>query len=256
MTDLQTRAVPERKRKWPVLLSMAVVVGLVAAGLAWFFADDAPSAVDLATTASAGVATSEPGEETSTLGVDGAWIVDTSVGTFDLEGDTTATFAGFRVNEVMVVGDTVAVGRTPAVTGSITIEGDTLTSAEITADLTAIRSNASRREKSIQEALGTTEHPNATFVLTEPIELGEEAVSGEPVSVPAVGELTINGVTNSVEIQLDAQLIDGSILITGTTDVMFADYEIEIPASIAVVSVEDHGIVELQLWLTRNTPTS
>lgn len=256
MTDLKTHPAPGRKRKWPVLVSAVVVVAVAAAGLAWYFADDAPSAVDLAATASAGVVTTEPGEATSTLGVDGTWIVDTSVGTFDVEGDTTATFAGFRVNEVMMIGETVAVGRTPVVDGSVTIEGDTVTAAEFSADLTAIVSDASRREKSIQEALGTTEHPEATFVLTEPIELGDEAISGEPVSVPAVGELTINGVTNPVEIRLDAQLIDGSILVTGTTDVVFADYEIKIPASIAVVSVEDHGVVELQLWLTRETPTS
>ena len=70
--------------------------------------------------------------------------------------------------ELVSIGSTTAVGRTPEVTGSITIEGTTLTAAEIVADLTQIVSNESRRESAIQRTLGTGANPNATFVLTTP----------------------------------------------------------------------------------------
>ncbi len=67
----------------------------------------------------------------------------------------------------------------------------------------------------------------------------------------ATGELTINGVTNQVEIPLEAQLVDGMILVVGSTDIVFADYDVSIPTAPMVLAVEDHGVLEVQLWLSR-----
>jgi hypothetical protein len=52
-------------------------------------------------------------------------------------------------------------------------------------------------------------------------------------------------------IPLQAQLVDGMILITGSTEVLFADYSVTAPSAPVVVSVEDNGILEFQLWLSR-----
>ena len=89
------------------------------------------------------------------------------------------------------------------------IEGTTLTADEFISALTAIVSDESRRESRIQDALGIAANPEATFVRTELIELAASGAGGEPVTVTAVGDLTINGVTNQVEIPLEAQLVDG-----------------------------------------------
>jgi len=137
------------------------------------------------------------------------------------------------------------------VSGSIEIEGTTLTSAEVVADLTSIVSDQTRREDAIQRALGTGSNPEATFTLTESIDLGEDAASGEVVDAVATGELTVNGVTNTVEIPLQAQLVDGMILVTGSMEVLFADYSVTAPSAPVVISVEDNGILEFQLWLSR-----
>jgi len=137
------------------------------------------------------------------------------------------------------------------VSGSIEIEGTTLTSAEVVADLTSIVSDQTRREDAIQQALGTGSNPEATFTLTESIDLGEDASSGEVVDAVATGELTVNGVTNTVEIPLQAQLVEGMILITGLTEVLFDDYSVTAPSAPVVISVEDKGILEFQLWLSR-----
>lgn len=257
-TEIPDTSTP-RKKRWVIPVSILGVVALaIAGGLIWFFSGEAPAEVDLAATASSvaesdSVAGSTANESAVTPGsVEGEWVVDTSVGEFTVEDTTTATYVGFRVEEVLnSIGSTTAVGRTPEVDGTITIEGTTLTAAEITADLTSTVSDESRREDSIQRALNTSSNPNATFVLTEPVELGAEAADGEVVSVVATGELTINGVTNVVEVGLDAQLIDGTILVTGTTDISFAVYDITAPTSPAVLSVEDNGVVEIQLWLSR-----
>ena len=249
-----TTASPTKRRsKWRMVIIGAVVaLTFAAAGLFWFFGGTAPEEVDLSETASAinESSTANTAIQTSD-GIEGTWAVDTSVGEFSVTEDTVATFAGFRVEEVLQsIGSTTAVGRSPGVSGSIEIEGTTLTSAEITVDLTSMVSDEPRREDKIQQALGTTTNPDATFVLTEPVDLGQEAVTGELVDAVGIGELTINGVTNSVEIPLQAQLMDGMILVTGSTDIVFADYGVSTPTAPVVLSVEDHGILEFQIWLS------
>ena len=248
-TETPHSVTSHRRKRWVIptsILGVAVVV--IAGGLLWFFGGDPPPEVDLAATASSVAGDSE----LTATGIEGSWEVDTSVGEFTLEETTTASFLGFRVDEVLnSIGSTTAVGRTPDVTGTITVQGTTLSAAEISGDLTAIVSDESRREDSIQRSLNTSTNPSATFVLTEPIDLGSAATEGEVVSVAAIGDLTINGITNQVEVDLEAQLVDGLILVTGSTDVVFADYGIAAPSSPAVLSVEDHGTVEIQLWLSR-----
>jgi polyisoprenoid-binding protein YceI len=240
-----------KRHRW---LPWAVGLGLAAAiaigGLIWFFfAGEPPAEVDLTETISA-VDESVPVETTD--GIEGQWTVDTTVGDFTVTEKTTATFAGFRVEEVLEsIGSTTAVGRTPGVSGTIEIAGITLTSAEILVDMTSIESDQARREDAIQKALGTGSNPEATFRLTESIDLGEDAASGEVVDAVATGELTVNGVTNIVQIPLQAQLVDGMILITGSTEVRFADYSVTAPSAPVVVSVEDTGILEFQFWLSR-----
>ena len=271
------------------LVALALVL-LGVGGVIWFLGGSAPEAVDITaatadledtttsdtaaedntaedtsaataadTTASAGTsaATGTSAETdtataaTSTTGIAGTWAVDTSIGTFSI-ADTTGTFVGFRVAEELAsIGATEAVGRTPAVSGSVTIEGTTLTAASIEADLTQIVSDESRREDSIQRALGTSANPTATFTLTQPVELGEAAATGEVVTVTATGTLTVNGVTQEVTVPLSAQLTGDVVTVTGSFDITFADYGVSAPSAPIVISVADTGTVELQLYLTQ-----
>ena len=180
--------------------------------------------------------------------VSGTWSVDTTIGEFGID-EASGTFVGFRVKEVLGqgIGSATAVGRTPLVSGSAEIDGTTLVAAEIVADLTRLRTDRSMRDSRVQDALNTDAHPEATFVLSGPVDLGE----GRQVQVPAPGSLTINGVTNIVTVDLAAELVGRILAVVGTIDVVFSDYDVEAPTAPVVVSVEDHGIVEVQLFLTR-----
>ncbi len=237
----------------------------------WFFRGDAPDAVSIgdaaaqaqdaevaATSQVATAATSatEPTTEpaagsAATEAIAGTWSVDTSIGEFSYE-DSTGTFVGFRVDEELSgIGSATAVGRTPEITGTLVVDGTTVTEVTIEADMTAITTNESRRDDKVQSALDTTEFPTATFVLTEPIELGDAAASGETVSVMAAGELTIHGVTTPVTIPLEAQLVDGKIVVVGSLDIVFADYGVSVPSAPVVLSAEDEGVLELQLFFSQ-----
>jgi polyisoprenoid-binding protein YceI len=183
-------------------------------------------------------------------GIAGTWAVDTSIGEFSFD-DSTGTFVGFRVEEELSgIGSTTAVGRTPEVTGSMAIDGTTVTAVSIEANMDAIVTNDSRRDDNARGALDTDEFPTATFVLSQPIELGADAATGAPVQVTAIGDLTIHGTTLPVEIPLEAQLVDGVVVVVGSVDVVFADYGVSVPSAPVVVSAEDHGIIELQLFFT------
>ena len=193
-------------------------------------------------------ASNDPAATTSTAdGISGTWAVDTSIGSGD-----TGTFVGYRVNEQLAtVGAATAVGRTSGVTGSLTIDGTTITAVDITADLTQLQSDESNRDRQLQrQGLETATFPTATFSLTQPIELGSVPAEGEIIEVTATGDLTLHGVTKSVEIPLQARLESGVVTVAGSLPIQFADYSIQQPRGMIVLSVEDHGILELQVHFT------
>ncbi len=178
------------------------------------------------------------------------WTVDNTIGTFEFDS-ASGSFAGFRVDEELTtIGSATAVGRTDAVTGSITIVDGELTAADLVVDLTGIVSNNARRERAIQRALDTGDFPEATFLLTEPVALPAGLVERETVEVEATGDLTIHGVTNQATFSLTANVRDDGIaVVTGSSAIVFADYGVSAPSAPVVVSVDDNGIVELQLLL-------
>jgi polyisoprenoid-binding protein YceI len=263
------------------LIALVVVVAAAGVGLWWFFKDDAPAPVSLGSavesvtdstaasttsdaasdstgtsastsTADSAATTGATAAETADGGVAGTWLVDTETGEFDYES-ATGTFAGFRIEEELAsIGSTTAVGRTGDVAGSMVIDGRTVTEATFDIDLSTITTNESRRDDNVQRALETGQFPTATFTLVEPIDLGDAVDSGEAVSVTAIGDLTIHGVTQRVGFPLEAQLVQGTVVVVGSLDVTFADYGVEVPDAQIVLSVEDHGILELQLLLTKS----
>jgi polyisoprenoid-binding protein YceI len=238
-----------------IVLGVVAVVAIVAGVGIWlFFRDDAPDAVDLDTAVDS-VTTTETTEgdgEAAADGIDGTWTIDSETGDFDFES-ATGTFAGFRIQEELAsIGSTTAVGRTGDVTGSITIDGTSVTEATFDVDLTTITTNEQRRDDRVQQALETGQFPTATFTLTAPIELGAGAADGEPVAATATGDLTIHGVTKPIELPIEAQLTGDTVVVVGSLDITFSDYGVAVPQSQIVLSVEDHGVMELQLLLTRS----
>jgi polyisoprenoid-binding protein YceI len=133
----------------------------------------------------------------------------------------------------------------------MTIAGNQVTAAEFTVDMTKITTNAANRDRRVQSALETDRFPEATFTLTSPIDLGPDAATGAEVKATAKGDLTIHGVTKAVEFPLEAKLVDGTVVVVGSLDVEFSDFDVEVPSAPIVLSVEDHGVLELQLLLTR-----
>ncbi len=244
---------PSRRRRWRWLALAVVVPGLLAAAGLWWFVlrNDSPAAVNL-DQALAGIestpSTPAAAAPAAAGGADGTWKVDRSI----TNAQGSGSFTGFRIDEVLVsVGKTTAVGRTPSVEGTIAVSGSTVSAAQIAADLTDITTNDSRRDSAVQRALATSRYPNATFVLTQPIQVGAVPADGQRITVPATGDLTIRGVTKSVTIELQAQIQGDVLVVVGSAPVVLADYGVTAPTAPVVASVEDEGTFEFQLYLRR-----
>jgi polyisoprenoid-binding protein YceI len=241
------------------------VLAAVAAG-AWYLFLRAPAPAEVALgaepvataspsvepTATAGTGT--PSASASVLaapaGLDGTWTVDASVGSFD---DFSGSFVGYRVQEELVgVGAATAVGRTPDVTGSLTLADTTISEASFEADLTTLQSDSGMRDGQLgRQGLETDAFPTATFVLGEPIELGSVPAEGETIQATAVGDLTLHGVTQRVEIPVEARLADGVVTVVGSLPIAFGDYGMTAPESMRVLSIDENGTMEFQLHFTQ-----
>lgn len=244
---------------WFRLALAALLVAIVAGGAfgIWYlFLRPAPPAavalpsLPVSSPGSSAAASAEPGASAVAGGLDGTWQVDTTVGSFT---DFSGSFVGYRVQEELAsIGAQEAVGRTPDVTGSLTIAGTTISAVDITADLTTLQSDDDRRDGQLRrQGIETGSFPTSTFQLTTPIELDALPEEGETISVTATGELTLHGVTKAVEVPLQARLSGGVISVTGSIPIAFVDYEIERPTSMLVLSIADEGTMEFQLHFTR-----
>jgi polyisoprenoid-binding protein YceI len=248
-----------------LLAALAILVVGAGAGFWILFVRGTPPPPVGAATASPGAsaAASSPGSTAATAtapagaGATAAssggttWQVDTSIGSFS---DFSSSFVGYRVNETLAGNKAnTAVGRTPAVSGSLILDGSRITAVDITADLTQLQSDDQRRDGQLRnQAIQTSQFPQATFRLTQPIELGSVPVDGATFDVTAVGDLTLHGVTKSISLPLHAVLAGDVVTVTASVDLAFADFAIQQPTSFFVLSIEDHGIMELQLHFRRS----
>ena len=237
-----------------LLLGALALAGIAAiGGLGYLFLRPAaPPPVGAASPGASEPASSPasvPGGATSTIGpdgLDGTWTIDTSIGSF---ADFSSSFVGYRVNETFTNQKAnEAVGRTPDVSGTLTLDGATITAVDVMADLTTLQSDDYRRDGQLRrQAIETEQFPTATFRLTSPIELAATPTDGETLTATATGELTLHGVTKPVEVPIEATLARDVVTVTGRIDILFADYGIAQPTSFIVLSIEDHGSMEFQL---------
>jgi polyisoprenoid-binding protein YceI len=242
------------KRHWKKIVGAVVLLIALVVGGSWFYAkvwnkppaarsaEDLDAALDAtipATDPATGPAT-DPASSTAALqGAAGSWqVVSTSQ-------------VGYRVKESINGFDTEAVGRTNHVTGTITIDDNTVTAAEFTVDMDTFESDESRRDDAFRgRVMDVAQFPTSTFVLTQPIEFGAVPAEGERLTATATGDLTLHGTTNSVTFDLTADLKNGKVGVFAQIPIVFADYNVPNP-SVATISTADNGVLECLLVFAR-----
>ena len=158
---------------------------------------------------------------------------------------------GYRVNEVLFGQTNVAVGRTSAVTGSMTVNAKTVSTAEFTVDMTTVSSDQARRDEQFNgRIMDTATFPTATFKLTQPIALGSIPADGVERTLQATGTLTLHGVTKTVVFSITGRKTGSTVQVAGSIPIAFADWNIPNP-SFGPVTTEDHGVLEFALNFTQ-----
>jgi polyisoprenoid-binding protein YceI len=173
---------------------------------------------------------------------DGDWVVAS-----DADG-----FVGYRVRERLgsISAPNDVVGRSPAVSGTATIAGGVLTAAEVTVDMTRLRTDVEPRDGRMrEEGLETLRFPTASFRLDRPVPLGDVA-GARVVELRLPGTLTLHGVAKPLEFPVQARWDGPSIQVAGSARIRRADFGLEVP-NLVGYRIEDTGVVELELTLVR-----
>jgi polyisoprenoid-binding protein YceI len=238
-----------RGRKIGVGVAATVVAVLAVGGfLAWqVFGGDAPAPVSLSSLSLPPVSSASGAPPAS---LDGTWTIDDATGSL---ADGSSTFAGYRIEEQLSsIGTNTAVGRTQQVTGSMTIAGTRITALTVNVDMTSLQSDDDRRDNQLRtRGLETDAFPTATFELTKPVNVGTKPQQGEQIQLTATGDLTLHGVTKSVQVPITAQWSGDRIAAIAHVEVALADYQITPSTGFLVLSIADTGTIEMQLLFTK-----
>jgi polyisoprenoid-binding protein YceI len=188
---------------------------------------------------------------TTTIGVSSTTV---DVGPIDPSGVWTVgegSLAGYRVDEVLFGQNVTAVGRTSSVMGEISIQDSEVAAASFSVDLTSVKSDSDRRDNQFaNRIMDVLNFPTADFLLTQPISIPAEALVGSEFATEASGELTLRGTTRPIQMKITARLADGTVEISASTEIVFAEWGIPDP-SLPGITTEDSGLLEVLLKLKK-----
>lgn len=249
--------------RWLVISIGVIVVALVVGPFVYinFIKEDAPERLtfaDAAVTTTANTttaATTAGATSATTIPTTRAPAPATTAAPAAGPGETwniaTGTQVGYRVKEILFGQSTEGVGRTTAVRGSLRLDGSTVTTTEITVDMSTVRSDDNRRDDAFRgRIMAANQFPTATFRLTRPIALGTLPADGTEIGAKATGELTLRGTTKTVELDLRARRANNQIQVLASHEVRFAEWSIPSPSAPGITT-EDRGLLELLLVFTR-----
>jgi polyisoprenoid-binding protein YceI len=240
-----------RRRRWALgLAGAAVVVVVLAVGGTFLYIHVisgptpaplglAPAAGSTASPATAGG--SAPAGDSAAAPVVGTW--DTAKG----------SVVGYRVKEVLFGQNHVAVGRTGAITGHITISGTAVTAGTFTVQMATIKSDESQRDAQFRgRIMDTSAYPTATLTLARPVTLAPVPAPGTVRTYTVTAHLTLHGHTRAVAFPLSAERTSGEIEVSGSIPILFADWDIPNPSFTGFVTTQNHGTLEFLLKLARS----
>jgi polyisoprenoid-binding protein YceI len=231
------------KKSWRYGIIAVVIVGLGLVVGPWAYInlikDDAPAALTIDDNSDATIPSGSI--EEAITNPNGQWTV-TSAG---------ESVVGYRVKEILFGQSTEGVGRTREVEGSLTIENDQVTQVSFTVQMGTLTSDAANRDRQFNgRIMDTGSYPTSTFVLTQPIALPANAVSGEVINVTAQGDLTLRGTTKPVQFPLQAKVEGATFTVVGNITIVFDEWGIPEP-SLPGIDVDPEGLLEFSLVFGR-----
>jgi hypothetical protein len=230
LTPVFSRAIaPSWAALIPVALALAVGLGLFGRGTT---SDGALELADLdSATAPAAAASGEPTGSTSDSTTTGVFTVVNGVATYTVP----ETLRGLEVE---------AVGRSEALTGSVSTDG----SFTFELDLTTFVSDQSRRDGRVSSMFSAD--PIAVFTSAD--FAWPEGQDGTPITFDVTGTMTMNSTERALTWQVEARKDGNTISVTGETDITLTEFGIEPPSIAGVVDVKDEAHLEVLFRATNS----
>ncbi len=136
-----------------------------------------------------------------------------------------------------------AIGVTQEIEGAITVDPDNpqnSTIGVITINISAFTSDEDRRDQAIRDRwLESATYPIATFEPTEITGLPETYTEGDELSFQVTGNMTVRETTNPVTFDVTAQVVDGELVGTATTDIKMTNFGFDPPDIAGILRAED-----------------
>jgi polyisoprenoid-binding protein YceI len=241
--------------KRPIL----IVAGLVAVALiagaggayVYFFSGLRTAPKPLALSKASSTAAASPTTSgASASGLAGNWTV------------AQGSLVGYRVREQFANQTSAheAVARTSSVSGGLTAvqasTGAQATTIKLTAQLASLKSvdqvagfDVSRRDSIVSQTLSVSQYPDATFQ-AQSVELPASLTNGGTVSLTVPGQLTIHGVTRSVQVTVNLQVSGSKAQAAGSTSFNMTDFGVS-PPQVPITTVQPQVTLEFQLNLVK-----
>jgi polyisoprenoid-binding protein YceI len=256
---------------WFIRGIAATVIIVVAAIAAWWFfvREDAelatspldfretpadtgtPTAVDAANAAATMVTspTSEPSDPVNLTPSEGYTLYLVVTEDPGVEGQTEAAyFAGETLASVGV--PSTAKGSTAEVSGHFSLGAgglDPAVGVQISVGLANIRSDESRRDNRMREALEVTKYPLATFTAASIGGWTGEIPEGQEVNLTITGTMDLHGVQKELTWDVIARRQGDVVTALATVTFLYADFEIPVLNFGGFVSVEEDVTLQVQL---------
>jgi polyisoprenoid-binding protein YceI len=164
----------------------------------------------------------------------------------------------YSIDEVFISDNNAlvtAVGRTTAITGSLTLNyADPAASTfdEFAVDISLLRSDRSRRDRAIRTRwLESATYPLATFQVTEVRGFPADPSEGQAIDFQLVGDMTVKETTRQVVWDVTATLEGDRLTGSATLATFLEDFNIPVPSIVGILRVTDGIQLTLDFTMQR-----
>lgn len=155
------------------------------------------------------------------------------------------SLAGFRVPESLLTQSGTIVGRTSAVTGSLVIARSEIASGSFQVDLSKVTIGG-KPNASFFQMLETSQYPDATLTLTQPIIFTSIPTNGQTISSKATASLAMRGITHTLTFTITARYNGSALEAVGTASSLASDWSVKSP-----FGIHNDGVIEFLVMLHR-----
>ncbi|APT84731.1 YceI family protein [Corynebacterium aquilae] len=180
----------------------------------------------------------------ASVDIDGDWHVVKGSGR-----NTTAV--GYTFHEILPGQEKETSGTTHDVTGDVVVEGQTLTSGEVTVDLRNIKTDVEKRDINVRRnILHTDDFPTATFTLDQPVDVAQIPGDGSTGHVTLKGSLTLHGTTKPVTGEFDVLRTGERVVVAGDLPFNRTEFGVDSPDFVAA-KIDENGVLNIRLALEK-----